>query len=107
MAHHQHFQQLHPQVVVEEARDMTGLIQVITTEVQEVQVVEQVEKMAEQPQVQEMIHQHHHHKVILVERGLLLILVAVEEEQEEQALMHLVVQLAELVQAQELIQHLQ
>ena len=86
---------------------MTGLIQVITTEVQEVQVVEQVEKMAEHLQVQEMIHQHHHHKVILVERGLLLILVAVEEEQEEQALMHLAVQLAELVQAQELIQHLQ
>jgi hypothetical protein len=107
MAHHQHFLLLHPQAVVEEAQDMMGLIQVITTEVQEVQVVEQVEKMAEQLQVQEMIHQHHHHKVILVERGLLLILVVVEEERAEQALMHLVVQLVGLVQAQELIQHLQ
>jgi len=94
------------QVVVEEVQDMMELIQVITMEVQEVQAVEQVEKMVEHLQVQEIALQYRLHKVMVVEHGVLLIGEVAEEERPQQVVLDKV-DLAEMVQAQELIQHLQ
>ena len=91
-------------MVEEEAQDTIVLIQVITMELQEVQVVEQAEKTVEHLQVQEIVHRYPLHKEIMVVVGALLIgeVVVVEQLQQEQV--HRV-DLAEVAQAQELIQH--